>query len=100
MPLTEDGGQLRAGKPEPFLKSSAIDKSPSFSPDGHWLAYESTEAGANEVFVRAFPPAFGSGGRWQISTTGGTMPLWSASRPELLYQSGDQDHGGQLHGQR
>jgi hypothetical protein len=43
------------------------------------------------VFVRAFPqPASGSGGKWQISTGGGTTPLWSRTAPELLYQSGDQ----------
>ena len=47
--------------------------------------------GATEVFVRAFPqPASGSGGKWQISTGGGTTPLWSRTAPELLYQSGDQ----------
>jgi serine/threonine-protein kinase len=89
--LTEEGGQLKAGKPEPFLKNDAIDRFPSFSPDGHWLAYVSTEGGATEVFVRAFPqPASGSGGKWQISTGGGTTPLWSRTAPELLYQSGDQ----------
>jgi eukaryotic-like serine/threonine-protein kinase len=64
---------------------------PSFSPDGRWLAYASTEAGATEVFVRAFPqPASASGGRWQISMNGGTAPVWSRSGRGLLYQSGDR----------
>ncbi len=91
VPLTEEGGQLKAGTSEPFLESSAIDRFPAFSPDGRWLAYASTESGATEVFVRAFPPpATGSSGRWQISTTGGTTPLWSRSGTDLLYQSGDQ----------
>jgi len=91
VPLTEEGGQLKGGTAEPFLKSSAIDSIPTFSPDGRWLAYASTESGATEVFVRPFPqPASGSGGKWQISTNGGTGPAWSRSGHDLFYQSGDQ----------
>jgi len=89
--LTEEGGHLKAGTAERLLKSSANDSLPSFSPDGRWLAYTSAEAGATEVFVRAFPqPASGSGGRWQISTNGGDLPVWSRSGHDLFYQSGDQ----------
>src|SRR5262249_42498730 len=91
VPLTEEGGRLKGGTAELFLKSSANESLPSFSPDGRWLAYTSTEAGATGVFVRAFPPpASGSGGKWQISTNGGTTPIWSRSGHDLLYQSGDQ----------
>jgi serine/threonine-protein kinase len=89
--LTEEGDHLKAGAAERFLTSSASDGYPSFSPDGRWLAYTSTEAGATEVFVRAYPqPASGSGGRWQISTNGGTAPVWSRSGHDLFYQAGDQ----------
>jgi Tol biopolymer transport system component len=56
VPLEEQGGRLKAGKPEQFLKSSFDDYNPSFSPDGRWLAYQSIESGKNEVYVRAFPP--------------------------------------------
>ena len=91
MPLEDQGGQLKAGTPEPFLKSSFSDQAPSFSPDGRWLAYQSNESGTNEVYVRAFPPpSSGQGGKWQISNSGGTAPRWSRSGHELLYQSGDQ----------
>ncbi len=91
VPLTDEGGQLKAGKAEAFLKSSSFDRFPSFSPDGRWLAYESSESGTTEVSVRAFPPpASGLGGKWQISTNGGTTPRWSPSGHDLLYQSGDQ----------
>ncbi len=89
--LTEEGDHLKAGAAERFLTSSASDGYPSFSPDGRWLAYTSTEAGATEVFVRAYPqPASGSGRRWQISTNGGTAPVWSRSGHDLFYQAGDQ----------
>jgi len=91
MPLEDQGGQLKGGKPEQFLKSNFIDTEPQFSPDGRWLAYQSTESGGTEVYVRAFPPpSSGQGGKWQISNTGGIVPRWSRSGHELVYQSGDQ----------
>jgi dipeptidyl aminopeptidase/acylaminoacyl peptidase len=91
VPLEDQGGQLKAGKPEQFLKSSFADQAPSFSPDGRWLAYQSNESGKNEVYVRAFPPPLsGQGGKWPISNSGGTTPRWSRSGHDLLYQSGDQ----------
>ena len=57
-----------------------------FSPDGRWLAYESNESGRYEVYVRPFP---GPGGKWQISTGGGTGATWSRTKHELLYQTTD-----------
>ena len=53
-----------------------------FSPDGRWLAYYSNESGRNEVYVRQFPSP---GGRWQISSGGGTYPTWSRTKRELFY---------------
>jgi len=89
--LEEQDSQWTVGTPEPFLKSSVADQAPSFSPDGRWLAYHSNESGTNEVFVRAFPPSSsGQGGKWQISNSGGTVPRWSRSARELVYQMGDQ----------
>jgi serine/threonine-protein kinase len=91
VPLENQGGQLKAGKPEQFLKSNFQDTVPSFSPDGRWLAYQSNESGAGDVYVRAFPlPSSGQGGKWQISNSGGSLPHWSRSGHELLYRSGDQ----------
>src|SRR5204863_57678 len=64
---------------------------PSFSPDGRWLAYQSNESGTNEVYVRAFPPpASGQGGKWLVSNSGGVNPRWSRRAHDLFYQSGDQ----------
>jgi len=43
------------------------------------------------VYVRPFPPpSSGHGGKWPISNSGGTGARWSRTRPELVYQSGDQ----------
>jgi serine/threonine-protein kinase len=88
VPLEDQGGRLKAGKPEQFLKSSST---PRFSPDGRWLAYQSNESGKWEVYVRAFPPpSAGSAGKWQISNRGGNAPHWSSNGHDLLYQSGYQ----------
>jgi serine/threonine-protein kinase len=89
--LEDQGGQLKAGAPEQFIKSTFSDQWPSISPDGRWLAYQSTESGKNEVYVRAFPPsATSSGGKWKVSNTGGAFPHWSRTGHELVYQSTDQ----------
>jgi serine/threonine-protein kinase len=91
VPLEDQGGQLKAGKPERFLKSSFTDVDPVFSLDGRWLAYQSNESGKTEVYVRAFPPpSSGQGGKWQISNSGGAEPRWSRTGHELVYRSGDQ----------
>ena len=54
----------------------------AFSPDGRWVAYVSDESGRADVYVRPFP---GPGGKWQVSTDGGTLPSWSQARSELVY---------------
>ncbi len=88
VPLEEENGQLKAGTPEPYLKSTYNETFPQFSPDGHWMAYVSDESGQQEVNVRPFPA--GQGGRWKISTNGGTAPHWSRASREILYQAGNQ----------
>ena len=98
--LEDQGGQLKAGTPVPFFKSTFQDVAPSFSPDGRWLAYHSNESGRNEVYVRAFPPpsassasspgSAGQGGKWQVSNNRGGGPQWSRTGHELVYWSGNQ----------
>jgi serine/threonine-protein kinase len=84
-----DTDHPKVGKPEPFLRTPAFEGSPAFSPDGRWLAYTSDESGSAQIYVRPFPEgALGKGGRWQISTDGGSNPIWSRNRPELFYTSG------------
>jgi dipeptidyl aminopeptidase/acylaminoacyl peptidase len=73
-------------KATPFLQSQFNEIGPRFSPDGHWLAYASDESGRYEVYVQPYP---GPGGKWQISTEGGTEPVWVRSG-ELFYRNGDK----------
>ena len=61
-PVTEENGQLKAGEPEQFMQSQFSDPRPSFSPDGHWIAYSEEKAGRQEVYVQAYPPAHGGTG--------------------------------------
>jgi hypothetical protein len=71
-----------------FLSGPFTEQQPRFSPDGRWLAYESTESGGSfEIYVRPFPP--GPGGKRQISTGGGSNAVWSRVRHELLYLAPD-----------
>lgn len=60
----------------------------SFSPDGRWFAYTSTEIGGRmETFVQPFPP---TGAKYQISTEGRRTPVWAANGRELLFDSANR----------
>jgi serine/threonine protein kinase/Tol biopolymer transport system component len=74
-------------KAEPFIQTTHNECAPAFSPDGHWLAYTSDESGRNEVYVQAYP---GPGGKYQISTEGGTEAVWNRDGRELFYRAGDK----------
>jgi serine/threonine-protein kinase len=75
--------------PVPLVATRFDEVTPALSPDGRWLAYVSNESGRNEVYVRPFPEV--DRGRWQISTAGGTWPLWAHSGRELFYRNGADD---------
>jgi eukaryotic-like serine/threonine-protein kinase len=74
-------------KPRPFLHVPFLEDQARLSPNGRWLAYVSGESGRAEVYVVPFP---GSGGRWPISTDGGSQPVWARNGQELFYRSGDR----------
>jgi dipeptidyl aminopeptidase/acylaminoacyl peptidase len=88
MPIEGDEASgLNSGPPTPFLNSPFNEWQAAFSPNGRWLAYSSNEAGRSEVYVRAFP---GPGGKWEISTEGGSSPTWSRNGRQLFYKALDQ----------
>ncbi len=77
----------RQGQPvTPLVATTFEELNGEIAPDGHWLAYQSNESGRNEVYVRPFPNV--DSGRAQVSTTGGTQPLWSHSGSELFFIDG------------
>jgi eukaryotic-like serine/threonine-protein kinase len=81
-PVEGDWEHPRLGKAEAFLRTSFAEWNPAFSPDGHWMAYSSDESGNDEVYVRPFP---GPGGKSQISTDGGSRPIWSRDGHKLFF---------------
>jgi serine/threonine-protein kinase len=87
LPVTFGPGGPQAGKLEPFLETTATFPSPTFSPDGHWMAYALANSGNYEVYVRAFPDG---GAQRQISNKGGNFPNWSPNGRELFYRTEDQ----------
>ena len=69
----------------PLVQSPFNERNGTVSPDGRWLAYEANDSGRFEIYVRPFPEV--NSGRWQVSTTGGTRPIWARSGQELVYVS-------------
>jgi serine/threonine-protein kinase len=78
---------VRERRLTPFLNSQYFEGFPEFSPDGHWIAYSSDESGRREVYVQRFP---GPGGKWQVSSEGGTESVWARDRRQLFYRRQDQ----------
>jgi Tol biopolymer transport system component len=74
-------------KPFPFVNAAYEERNAVFSPDSHWVAYQSNESGRHEVYVRPFPTS--TGGQWQVSTGGGIAPRWSPDGKELYYLAPD-----------
>ncbi|MDX1675793.1 MAG: hypothetical protein R3314_13450, partial [Longimicrobiales bacterium] len=68
----------------PLLTTPAAERSPTFSPDGRWIAYVSDESGRDEIYVRPFPDV--ETARWQVSEDGGNEPLWSRGGTEIFYR--------------
>jgi len=59
---------------------------PEISPNGEWLAYQSSPTnGAADIYVEPFPP---TGARHRISQDGGLYPLWSPEGSALFYRPG------------
>jgi eukaryotic-like serine/threonine-protein kinase len=69
----------------PLVQSPFAERNGIVSPDGRWLAYEANDSGQVEIYVRPYPHI--TSGHWQVSTGGGTRPLWSRTGQELFYVS-------------
>jgi serine/threonine-protein kinase len=90
-----DGGQsmlmLRmdtdSPAPELFVEDEPWAEGATFSPDGRYVAYMSSETGRREVYIRTYPR---SGGKTPVSTGGGREVLW-ARTGELFYRTEDGD---------
>ena len=72
----------------PYLQTQFNEQDGAFSPDGRWIAYVSDESGRDEVYVQAFPA---SGGKWQVSSGGGTEAAWRKDGSELFFMAADRN---------
>ena len=85
LPLAPAGVKV---EPHVFLASPFNERLARFSPDGHWVAYQSDESGKYEVYVTPFP---GPGGERQISSGGAFLPHWRRDGKELFFSSGKRE---------
>jgi DNA-binding winged helix-turn-helix (wHTH) protein/Tol biopolymer transport system component len=89
------------GHRRPVIATPGLELLPTLSPDGTYLAYESSATGVFEVEVASTQ----SGARAQISVGGGAWPAWSADGRQLFFlhdssimQAGVAWHDGQVVG--
>ena len=54
------------------------------SPNDNYVVYGSYESGQSEIYVQPFPA---TGEKWQISTDGGTDPVWTKNGNEIFYHN-------------
>jgi serine/threonine protein kinase len=73
-------------KPYAFVNTPFEERGGVFSPDGHWVAYESDKPGRPEIYVKPFP---GPGPETLVSRTGGITPQWSPDGKELYFIAPD-----------
>jgi len=70
-------------KPQPIIQTQYAELLGELSPDGRYLAYQSNESGAPNIYVKPFPDI--NAGRWHISPAGGVRPVWARHGRELFY---------------
>lgn len=76
-------------KPLRVTQTTFRETNARISPDGRWVAYQSSEPGGtrpDEVYVQSFPEP---GAKKQVSTMGGNVPRWSRDGKELFYVTPD-----------
>jgi Tol biopolymer transport system component len=82
MPIGAPAGLDTPSKPFRWLATPSREFMPKFSPDGHWVVYQSNESGRFEIYAAPFP---GPGERRRISTGGGQYPRWRPDEKEIFY---------------
>jgi Tol biopolymer transport system component len=73
------------GPMEPLIATRFSETYPAVSPDGDRLAYVSNRSGRDEVYLRRLA---GGGEEVQVSTDGGSEPVWGPGGRELFYRGG------------
>ena len=72
---------------QPFLTETIDEDMAAISPDGRWVAYQSSETAVQDIFVGPFPNVAES--KWQVSQGGGGQPVWGPDGRELFYTTNE-----------
>ena len=87
----------------PIVRTRGTDDNGALSPNGRWLAYQSSDAGSDEVYLQIAPseppraplimdasfPITPALPPRQVSVGGGTQPRWRADGTELYFLAPD-----------
>ena len=69
----------------PFYATEFNERGGVFSANGQWIAYQSDESGREEIWVQPYPA---TGRKIQITSAGGTGPLWSENDRKIFFFRG------------
>jgi hypothetical protein len=70
-------------KPYPLVREAGNHHGARVSPDGKWLAYQTTfEKNSSEIVIQSLTTA---GVKMRVSTAGGASPRWRSDGSELFY---------------
>jgi Tol biopolymer transport system component len=75
-------------EPFPLVASEFEEIEGVLSPDGKWLAYCSTAAGQEEIYLQQLDGWRRVGGPLRVSSGGGEQPKWRRDGAELFYLTG------------
>lgn len=73
------------GAPRALTTSPKHDRHPRWSPDGKWIAFESTRDGEGQIWV--MPAAGGEAKKLTTLSTGASQPMWSPDGTQLAFVS-------------
>ncbi len=79
-------GDSKERKPLRVTESRFSERAGRISPDGHWIAYLSTDQLQAQLHIQSFPQA---GTKRQVSTKGASTPRWSRDGKEVFYLAPD-----------
>jgi dipeptidyl aminopeptidase/acylaminoacyl peptidase len=85
-PVGSKPGTTEDWKPIAVSNTQFEEQNGKFSPDGHWVAYQSNATESFQIYVQPFP---GPGVRSPVSTAGGTHPRWHPDGKELYFIAPD-----------
>lgn len=79
-------------KPTPLLTTQFDEQDAQVSPDGRWIAYQTNESGASDIYVRPFAAdGNGGGAKWLVSRGLSIYPRWRSDGKQLFYASPNLD---------